>query len=137
MSAQHEGPKQRSHVELLRRFLEESGAEVTVLQELNPQKILKIEKNKIKIKMIKRMLSPQALAYTCRYCAPLNNLLTFVTSHKRHHHRHSLTVSAPSTTLSCLLRPSPRFLTGNCLVLKMEVRIPFSLNSFLSFSDEF
>ena len=69
------------------------------------------------------MLSPLMLAYTCRYCAPLNHLLTF-TLHQHHHHRHSLAISAPSTTLSCLHTPNPRFLTGNSLVFKMEVRIP-------------
>lgn len=64
------------------------------------------------------MLSPLMLAYTCRYCAPLNHLLTFTL------HQHSLAISAPSTTLSCLHPPNPRFLTGNSLVFKMEVRIP-------------
>ena len=75
--------------------------------------------------MIIRMLSPLELAYTCRYSAPLNHLLTF-----NLHHRHSLAISAPPTTLSCLHPPNPRIFTGNSLIFKMEVRILLSVNSF-------
>ncbi|KAF8390537.1 hypothetical protein HHK36_025064 [Tetracentron sinense] len=61
------------------------------------------------------------IAFGCRYCAPVRQLITFTLLNHRRPPPLVSTVSAnPITSSSSSSLPNPRLCTGNCLLLSME-----------------